>query len=196
MLDKSIPYYRIILKRKSGTKVPFASLPEGFSFINFKKGDEDDWAIIETSVFEFTSVSEAKEYFVNKYIKDINKLDKRSIFVQNSEGKKVATFTCWHELLNNKQVPFMHWVACHPKYQGKGIGKALISYGTKKMIELDGDVDMYIPTQTWSHKAISLYICVGFFILKNNKKYGKHKNQAIKGFQVINNLLYKGEKNE
>lgn len=195
MLDKSIPYYRIILKRRSETKVPLALLPKGFSFVNFKKGDEDDWAAIETSVLEFTSVSEAKEYFVNKYMKYIDKLNKRSIFVQNKDGQKIATFTCWNEILNNKKVPFIHWVACHPNYQGMGIGKALISYGTKKMVELDGDVDMYIPTQTWSHKAISLYQWVGFSIMKNNKKYGKYKNQAIKGFKIINNLLY-GEKNE
>ncbi len=192
MLDKSIPYYRIILKRKSGTKVPDAILPDGFSFVYFKKGDEIDWATIETSVLEFGSINEAKEYFVNKYIPKIDELIKRSIFVQNEKGQKVATFTCWYEMLNKQQVPFMHWVACHPEYQGRGIGKALIAYGIKKMIELDGDVDMYIPTQTWSYKAISLYEWAGFYILNNNKKYGKHKNQAKKGLPIINDLLYSG----
>lgn len=55
MLDTSLEWYRVILKRSAGTLLPEASLPKGFTFVMFQAGDEESWAEIETSVFEFNS---------------------------------------------------------------------------------------------------------------------------------------------
>jgi hypothetical protein len=40
MLDKSIPYYDVLMVRKKGTLVKDYKLPEGFEFVLFKSGDE------------------------------------------------------------------------------------------------------------------------------------------------------------
>lgn len=189
MLDKSIEFYRIILKREKGTKAPIYELPKGYKFVFFKKGDEESWAKIETSVNEFSEIKKALKYFKKKYLPYIDKLRRRTIFVENEFGEKVATFTAWWNYLEKKRYPSMHWVACKPKYQGLGIGKALIAYGTCQMIELEGDCTMYIPTQTWSHRAINIYIWAGFHIVMDDKQYGSIKNQAIKGYEIIKDLI-------
>ena len=50
MLDKSIPYYDVLMVRKKGTLVKDYKPPEGFEFVLFKSGDEKEWAEIETTV--------------------------------------------------------------------------------------------------------------------------------------------------
>ncbi|MBN2852376.1 MAG: GNAT family N-acetyltransferase [Clostridia bacterium] len=189
MLDKNIPFYRIIMKRDQGTAIKKADLPEGFQFVFFTSGDEKDWAAIETSVLEFEDEKKALEYFSKSYLPHIEDLEKRTVFVENSYGEKIATFTAWHSEIEGKSYPFVHWVACKPEYQGRGIGKALIAYGVSLMIHLDGVVNMYIPTQTWSHRAIRLYQWAGFRILLDQKKYGNFDNQGEDGYEVIRDLL-------
>lgn len=189
MLDKNIPYHRIILKRESGTHVPDYPLPEGYRFEFFKSGDEEAWAKIETSVLEFENEEKALEYFRSKYIPLIDELKKRTLFVVNEHDEKIATITAWYDMIDGVRHPFMHWVACKPEYQGRGIGKALISRGTSLMCLLEGDVDMYIPTQTWSHRAIRIYRWAGFELIMDTKQYGNCINQAEDGYMIIKDLI-------
>ena len=95
MLDKSIPYYNIIMYRKSGTPVPKVNLPEGYSFVDFSTNDERQWADIEASVGEFISKEEAESYFKSEYLPYLKELERRLIFVQTRKGEKIATFTIW-----------------------------------------------------------------------------------------------------
>lgn len=162
MLDKSVEFFRIILKREKGNEIKEAELPSGFKFVKFQEGDEKAWAEIETSVLEFEKVQDAEKYFKENYLPYINELKRRTLFVENEEGEKVATFTAWWNYTGERRYPFMHWVAVKPEYQGKGLGKALIAEGVKFMVSIEGDCTMYIPTQTWSHKAIRLYRWAGF----------------------------------
>lgn len=38
MKDKSLPFYRIILRRRAGTPLPRADLPRGFAFTAYRDG--------------------------------------------------------------------------------------------------------------------------------------------------------------
>ena len=189
MLDKSIEFFKIILKREKGKELKNETLPEGFKFVKFKKGDEKAWAEIEKSVLEFENTKDGEEYFKNKYLPYIDELERRTIFIENNNGEKIATFTAWWRYTGERRYPFMEWVAVKPEYQGKGLGKALISEGVKLMIAIEGDCDMYIPTQTWSYKAIRLYRWAGFEFETEEKFPGGIKNETLEGIKVIKNLI-------
>ncbi|ELC8442426.1 GNAT family N-acetyltransferase [Clostridium perfringens] len=189
MLDKSVEFFRMVLKREKGTELKSVSLPEGFKFVKFKKGDENAWAEIETSVLEFKDVESAKEYFENKYMPYLNELERRTLFIEDSKGEKVATFTAWWRYTGERRHPFMEWVAVKPGYQGKGLGKSIISEGVKLMVAIEGDCDMYIPTQTWSHKAIKLYRWAGFDFETEEKFPGGIENRTLEGLEVIKDLI-------
>jgi hypothetical protein len=53
MLDKSIPYKHILMKRPKGAPIQNYELPSGFSFNSYINGKELEWSKIETSVKEF-----------------------------------------------------------------------------------------------------------------------------------------------
>ena len=176
MLDKSIPYYDILMHRKKGAPMPRFALPEGFAFSAFLPGDEKAWAKIETSVLEFSDEIDALIYFQKNYLPFASELSRRCIFIENSEGEKIATSTAWWNYTGVRRDPWLHWVAVNPRYQGLGIGKALISKITRLMAEIEGDRDFYLHTQTWSHKAVKIYEKTGYAVTAE-KNLGDYANE-------------------
>jgi GNAT superfamily N-acetyltransferase len=175
MLDKSVPYVRILMKRRAGAAIPEVSLPDGFRFVFFKAGDEKAWAEIETSVLEFHSENRALGYFQKNFLPFLPELEKRCIFVENAEGEKVATSMAWRDY--NNRIPWLHWVSVKPEFQGLGLGKAITSKATRLLLEISGDVDFFLSTQTWSHKAVRIYEKLGWEQTYDKKqRYYSHTN--------------------
>ncbi len=188
MLDKTLPYYNIIMKRQKGTKAPNPILPKGFSFNLYTEGDEIYWAKIETSVGEFDSIEEALDYFGKEYLPYPNELKKRLIFIETEDKKKVATLTNWWNFTQGRRDPSIHWVGVQEEYQGLGLGKAIVFEGMKRMIELEGDRDFFLHTQTWSYKAINIYIQAGYRLVKD-EAFGGYKNDYEKALSTIREKL-------
>ncbi len=189
MLDKSVPFFRVILKRLPGTPVPEADLPAGYAVVRYQPGDERAWGEIEASVGEFDTPDAATDYFQANYTPYATETPRRTLFVVSPTGAKVGTFTAWWNYTAERRAPFMHWVAVRPELQGLGIGKALIAAGVHRMIELEGDCVMYIPTQTWSHRAIRLYRWAGFELELDEPAPGGYSNQTREALPVLEPLL-------
>jgi GNAT superfamily N-acetyltransferase len=189
MLDKSIEHYRIILKRLPGTPLPKAELPTGYRLVTYQEGDEQAWGEIEASVLEFETVGNAVKYYQAKFVPYLDEIKRRTLFVQKEDGEKVGTFTAWWNYTGRRRHPFMHWVAVKPEYQGIGLGKALIAGGVELMVEIEGDCEMYIPTQTWSHRAIKLYRWAGFEFETGEPAPGGFPNQTAQGMALIKDLI-------
>ncbi|MEH7484914.1 Ribosomal protein S18 acetylase RimI [Bacillus sp. OV166] len=188
MLDKSIPYFNVIMKRGSGAPVSCFSLPKGYSFVWFSEGKEMKWAEIETSVGEFTNIDEAMKYFQENYLPFLDELKRRLLFVQNERGEEVGTITSWWNMTGTKRVPSIHWFAVNEEYQGCGLGKALVSESLKKLILLEGDKDVFLHTQTWSYKAIGLYLKSGFEILSSGS-FSHYKNEYFLAMPHLRKFL-------
>ena len=185
MLDKSVPYFRVILKRTAGTPLPQAALPEGYSFRLYQPGDEKDWGEIETSVLEFDDAAKAAAYYQEHYGLYQEEAARRTLFLCAPDGGKVGTFTAWWCYTGVRRYPLVSWVALRPAYQGKGLGKALIARGVRLMAEIEGDVRMYFPTQSWSHKAIKLYQWAGFSLVTDEEKPGGFDNQTPQAMPIL-----------
>ena len=188
MLDKRVPYIDVLMHRKPQAPVPEALLPEGFQFSMFKKGDEKEWAEIETSVLEFDRSVDALAYFQESYLPYLQELERRCIFVEDKDGRKVGTTTAWWAYTQKRRDPWIHWVSVKPEFQGLGIGKALISYALNLMLEIEGDRDYYLHTQTWSHKAIEIYKKAGFQITKEKGLNGYPNDRYKDAMMVLKNL--------
>ncbi|GED71850.1 hypothetical protein BRE01_55520 [Brevibacillus reuszeri] len=124
LLDKNIPYYNVIMRRRSGIAASSFSLPSGYTYAWFEPGNEKKWAEIETSVGEFTTVEQAHLYFREHYLPYVDEVN-------------------------------------------------------------------YLHTQTWSYKAIGLYIQAGFEILEN-ESFNGYQNDYEKAMPFIEMKLRKG----
>ena len=161
MLDKSIPFVGLFMKQPVGAPSAHFPLPDGFEFSFYRDGDELSWAAIEASALEFDSESDALAYYKERFIPFAQELYSRCLFIEH-EGEKVATATAWYNVVEGERRAWLSWVAVKSEYQGRGLGKALVSRVTELMMDLDGDVDFYLRTQTWSYVAIDIYKKHGF----------------------------------
>lgn len=67
MLDKSIPYYPLTLIKTDTESYPEYTLPDGYEFVFYQKGDEVSWADIECSVGQFDSIESGVKCFRREF---------------------------------------------------------------------------------------------------------------------------------
>jgi len=188
MLDKSVPYAGLYMRRAAGAPLVDFPLPEGFRFVFFRDGDESSWARIETSVLEFDSEFAALMRFNERFMQHPAELRRRCIFIENAAGEKVATSMAWWSEVEGSRRPWLHWVAVEPRYQGLGLGKAVVSQATKLMTELEGEADFFLSTQTWSYKAISIYKANGYEPTAEKALYKDRRHNYKKAMRILKSL--------
>jgi len=176
------------MRRDAGTPIPSFPLPEGFRFALYKDGDEAAWAKLETSVLEFDSEFAALLYFKGYFLPDVDELYRRCLFIETDEGEKVATATAWWSDIEGERRPWLHWVSVDPRYQGLGLGKSVSSRITEMLLELYGDKDFYLSTQTWSHTAIRIYKKCGYKPTDEKILYGKEKKDYKKALKILEKM--------
>lgn len=186
MLDRTIPFFNTILRcdQYKNTKI---TLPPGFSFRMFQKGDEKLWAALEYEIGDFNSLEEAENYFISTYCSNENELRKRCLFVINASNKVVGSCIAWHDKKGTENVASLHWLVVSPSYQGQKLGKALCQK-TMEIFQSLQEMPVYIHTQPWSYKAILLYINMGFQLQKQDT-FANYKNQYEDTMRTLKNIL-------
>ncbi|MCC8165560.1 MAG: GNAT family N-acetyltransferase [Planctomycetes bacterium] len=162
MLDKSVPFKHIMMRRPAGHPLPSWSLPDGYSFAFYQPGDERDWAVIESSVLEFPSTIDALLFFQKEYGAYSRELHRRVVFVVAPNGDKVGTGSAWFDYTGTRRDPWLDWIGVMPDFQGLGLGKAIAARILALEVEIEGDRDVFLHTQTWSHRAVKIYQKIGF----------------------------------
>lgn len=164
-MNKNLPYYDIIMRGTLKKNMPIPDLPKGYSFKSYQDGDEKHWAALEREVNEFNSEEDALTYFNRVFMPYQNLLPERMFFIIDDQGQYVATSSAWFKQDQQHYYALLHWVSVSPTQQGKGLGRKIVSYALLKFQELEPNEKMiYLRTQTWSYKAISLYYSLGFKI--------------------------------
>ena len=87
---------KLAMVRKDMVDIPQYSLPDGFRLRLFEKGDEQNWARIETSVGEFIDEKVALSRFENEFGTHIDDMTERCLFIEDEHGKVIATTTAWY----------------------------------------------------------------------------------------------------
>lgn len=162
MLDKSLPYAGVIMTKRDAGVYPAYSLPQGYTLGFYTPGAERDWAEIMASVGEADSVGAGIELFSQTFGGWPELFGRRNLFAVAPDGTAAATASLWLGETFGVPLPRVHWVACKPEYQGKGLAKALLSALLSLHRELALGDFIYLTTQTWSYKAIGIYRKFGF----------------------------------
>lgn len=166
--DSRIKYYQLLLERDLDN-LPQYSLPAGFSFTFYQTGEEDTWIAIEKSAKEFDTNDQGKKAWERFFSTREEILKNRMLFIQNSEGEKVATATALFDITGRDESgsAWLHWVAVRRDFQGLHLSKPLITRCLSLMKEL-GYTHAKIPTQTTTWLACKIYLDLGFRPIKKN----------------------------
>jgi len=177
------------MRREPGIPVKSESLPDGYRFVFYADGDETDWARLEAAVLEFDSEFQALMFFKEKFVPQKDELYKRCIFIEDNNGKKVATANAWWSNVRGLRRPWLHWVATDPEYQGMGLGKAVVARVTQLLVELYPNSPLFLKTQTWSYKAVNIYMSQGYFPTDEKALYVDRKDNCKKAVKILSTLL-------
>ncbi len=166
MLDKSLPYYHVIMRRPRGLVAPAPAFPQGYVLAPYEAGADAAWAAIEAAVGEFESPAAAQQYFRATYLPHTHEVERRVLFCRGWDGAAVGTVTAWWDYTGTRRDASLHWLGVLPEHQGQGLGTALVGACLERLQQLEGDRDIYLHTQTWSHTAIAIYQRAGFQIVR------------------------------
>lgn len=184
MLDRSIPYYNIIMKKDTPTAFDTPALPPQFELHSYRPGVQQQWAELEHEIGDFPSVQKARTYFSKTYLSRPDLLTRRGVFISNKEsGGLVGACIAWVDERNGAPVSSLHWLITKEAYQGRGIGSALIA-AALNIYEQENAFPVYLHTQPWSYQAIRLYHKFGFRLMKQ-ESFAEYENQYALAVPVL-----------
>lgn len=186
MLDRSIPFYNVILKCEKYKDTEIV-LPTGYQLRNYQTGDEKAWAKLEYEIGDFASVNEAEEYFLSHYGQNIDSLKERCFFVIDDQEQVVGSCIAWKDCRGTALAASLHWLVVSPDHQGKKLGKSLCQR-VMKVFREKNEFPVYIHTQPWSCIAILLYLHQGFK-LQMTDTFSHYENQYALAMNTLKKLL-------
>ncbi|MFN8504621.1 GNAT family N-acetyltransferase [Kouleothrix sp.] len=126
---------------------------------------EEELALWKAMPFDTPTEAQAyqdsmTDYFSRVYARKGRLFYERCLFVCDSQDRPIATAFAWKAY---DAFTTIHWLKVVKAYEGKGIGRALLS---RVMSALNADeYPVYLHTQPGSYRAIKLYADFGFDIL-------------------------------
>ena len=141
-----------------------SGLSDEYHIRNCREDELDIW-----KAMPFDDPKEAKEYrgfmtdfFIKVYANKGNLFYEKCLFVCENNDKPIATAFIWKTY---DEFNTIHWLKVLKEYEGKGIGRALLSIIMKELKEKDYPV--YLHTHPTSYRAIKLYSDFGFNLLSD-----------------------------
>ena len=187
MLDKSIPYYNIIMRYDGPPLLRPPDIPESFKLSTYETGDECRWSQMEVDNNDFDTYENGIKYFNNKYLTNPDKLKERFIGVRDQSGKLVGSVICWDDERSGELVSSVHWLVTDPSVQGNGVGSYLAKMLVYKFSKLEL-LPIYLHTQPWSYTAVGIYSNAGFRLLKTDSFRG-YENQTELALPVLKQYM-------
>lgn len=177
----TMEHIRVIMINHNLNIIPFFKIPEGFSSRRFSGSEDNEiWAEIECSVGEFKTEKDALKRFYSEFNEYWSELKNRCFFIEDYKGNAVGTVMAWYNNFMRENYGRLHWVGIKPEYQGKKLGKPLVSLA---MEHLKRNHDRaYLTSQTTSYKAINMYLDFGFKPYINNA-------ESIKAWEILSDKL-------
>ena len=179
----------MIIHPNEVASLPEPTLPEGYFFRLYQPGDARTWAHITTVVDEFDNEAHAEASFTRAFMPEEEELKRRLVFVVAPDGSAVATSMAWMFEENGQRFGRVHWICNDPAHQGKGIGRAIVLWAMKRIAELEPGLDQYLDTQTWSHKAIGLYLRLGFHPVRKTHPILREVNDYDEAVEVLRTIV-------
>lgn len=140
--------------------LPEASLPPGYAWRWFQRGDAAHWLHIHHDADPFNDIS--PELFTRQFGVDFAQLAARQLFVVDAIGRVVGTGTAWPETVCGKDAcGRVAWLAVVRQFQGRGLGKSLLTATCVRLREF-GCSHACVVTSTGRLAAVNLYLQSGF----------------------------------
>lgn len=147
------------MSRPNLLDIPQVPFPEGFSIRPMRLDEGGLWTDIERDAEEYLEITD--DTFHQEFGRDLQATQWRSFIVVNQKGVGVGTISAWYDRnYRGQDYGRIHWLAVRPAYQGRGLGRAALSFAMNELARWHDRATL--GTQTRRLPAIKLYLDFGF----------------------------------
>lgn len=176
-LDKTIPYYPVLMEYKGKAENLNYHLAAGYRVIFFHEKYIEDWVHLHVALGQLNSFAEGMAYFKDTFLTQPEKMKKQMLLVVDAQGNLAGTSAVWEgEHFGEKRMR-VHWVGVDERHQRKGIAKALLVETIRLYMAMHEAQPLYLTTQTNSYVAIAMYLRLGFVPYKGKMPIHFHANK-------------------
>jgi GNAT superfamily N-acetyltransferase len=185
MAERRIEYVPVKMFHPAVREAPVFTLPEGFFSRTYRPGDEVEWASIETAVGEFGFQDKARSHFDNEFADRDEELGERCFFIGHG-GRAIGdlmigTAMGWYgDCDGSGVIGRIHWVGIHPQFQGRGLGRPLVSLAVECLKRFHETA--YLATQTTSFRGVRIYLDFGFLPVITDE-------ESKRGWRILAEIL-------
>lgn len=162
-----------------------SELPEEFFVRNCRPDELDVWKAMPFDEVGFTE--EFDRYMMNFFRATYGGKEDlffaETLFVCDKTDKPIATCLLWKAY---NEFNTIQWFKVLKEYEGRGIGRALLSIIMKDL--KSEDYPVYLHTQPGSFRAIKLYSDFGFSLLSGDK-FGSRKNDLDECLPILKEFM-------
>ena len=139
-----------------------SEMPAGYLVRTCRKEELDIWKAMHFDEPETAAQYKGfmDDYFAKHYAAKGDLFFETCLFVCDDQDKPVATCFSWKQY---DLYTTIHWFKVIKPFEGKGIGRALLSLVMRSLN--DQDYPVYLHTQPSSYRAIKLYTDFGFAMI-------------------------------
>lgn len=186
VLEK-LPNPNIFMLCEQVNKAAYREMPEGYRIRLCRPDELRTWKLMpfndEQTANQYLGFMD--DFFNAVYAPKGDKFFEKCLFVVNINDTPVGTCFSWKAY---DVVTTMGWYKVKKEYEGKGIGRALL---TKVMRSLSpSDYPILLHTQPSSDRAIKLYSDFGFKLL-TDAKVGKRDNHIEDCLPILKSTMPK-----
>lgn len=184
-MNEEIPDKNLFMMCSTLNKDGTSELPAGYYFRLCKKDELETWKAMQfdTPELALEYYDFMTDYFNQVYFAENDLFFKRCIFVCDEKDNPIGTCFLWKSY---GQVWTLHWLKVLPLYEGKGIGRALISYVMAALPEKEYPV--FLHTHPLSYRAIKLYADLGFDII-TDPVIGNRTNDIAECLEILQKYM-------
>lgn len=177
-MSEEIEEKNLFMMCNSLNKEAVSDIPNGYHIRLCQEDELDIW-----KAMQFDTDEEAREYhdFMTDYYNQVylrkgNLFFSRCLFICDQENTPIGTCFLWKAY---DAIWTLHWFKVKKEYEGKGIGRALLSYVMASLPE--EEYPIYLHTHPESIRALKLYSDFGFKLITDpfigNRR--NHLNECI-----------------
>lgn len=185
MKEEEIPDKNVFMMCERLNRHALSELPAGYSVRSCRRDELDVWKRMPFDEVGFTEEYDRfmTDFFQTTYQGKEDLFFAETLFVCDENDKPVATCLLWKAY---DEFNTIHWFKVLKEYEGRGIGRALLSIIMKDLRAEDYPV--YLHTQPASFRAIKLYSDFGFALLAG-ERFGSRKNDLEECLPILEEFM-------
>ncbi len=184
-MEEQIPDKNLFMMCRKLENDAVTELPKDLYVRYCRKNELDTWKAIhfDTSKLATEYYDFMTEYFNQVYLPKGDLFYHSCIFVCNEDDKPIGTCFLWKAY---NTIWTLQWFKVLKGYEGKGIGRALLSVVMKRLSQCEYPI--FLHTHPSSYRAIKLYSDFGFCLL-SDPIIGNRQNDLDECLPILQNFM-------